>query len=246
MTTHRSRLTLAGLCLAALLLSACTLYLGPDDDDRYCDDWGDCGGDDVGPPPGGGFPCDSDLECAAGCYCSDPIAGDGVWGTCIESGYCTQDADCGGGMVCLNARTTARPKSSFSPERVMPGGRVAAADRPGGALLASGKRMSSFACGAGFFFAGAACFCFSAGSVTFLLSLGSFASAGSASFDLASLSGAFASGFGCGVVARSFAKDSKSGSAATSCTSFMARLLSAFCACQPRWKGRRTTREGSA
>jgi Cys-rich repeat protein len=107
MSTHRSRLSLAGLCLAAAFLvtglSACTLYLGPDDDygdDDWCDDdWSNCGGDDVGPPPNG-FPCDSDLECAAGCYCSDAIPGDGVWGTCIETGYCTQDSDCGSGLVC--------------------------------------------------------------------------------------------------------------------------------------------------
>ncbi len=102
MTTHRSRFfSLAGLCLlAALFLSACTLYLGPDDDDDWCDDGWSCGGDDVGPPPGGGFPCDSDLECAAGCYCTDEVAGDGVWGTCVESGYCTTDRDCGSGMEC--------------------------------------------------------------------------------------------------------------------------------------------------
>jgi hypothetical protein len=35
-----------------------------------------------------------------------------------------------GGMVFFKARMTSRPKRSFSPERVMPGGRVAADSLP--------------------------------------------------------------------------------------------------------------------
>lgn len=98
MTTHRS-LTLAGLCLlAALFMTGCTLYLGPDDDDNWQDGGDGWSDDDWTQPPG--FPCDSDAECAAGCYCTDAVPGDGVSGTCVESGYCTRDADCGAGMEC--------------------------------------------------------------------------------------------------------------------------------------------------
>ena len=101
MRTHRSYLALAGFCLlAAIALSGCTLYLGDDDcEDEYGDRWGcDDGGPDYPPPPN--LSCDSDAECAAGCYCSDSVPNDGVNGTCIESGYCGRDEDCGSGMYC--------------------------------------------------------------------------------------------------------------------------------------------------
>src|SRR5262245_49061938 len=43
------------------------------------------------------------------------------------------------GMVCRKARMTRRPNSSFSPERVMSGGRTAAVERPEGAAKLGGK-----------------------------------------------------------------------------------------------------------
>jgi len=96
MTTQRSTLGYAGLILAAALLffGGCTLYFGPDDDGPpSCDDPRYCGGTP-------GYQCDSDRECAAGCYCTDAEPEDGQWGTCVESGYCGSASDCGPGMTC--------------------------------------------------------------------------------------------------------------------------------------------------
>src|SRR5262245_20425029 len=89
MTTQRSFLYAALIVAAALLFGGCTLYFGPGDDDRPppCDDPRYCGGTP-------GYQCDSDYECAAGCYCTDAEPGDGQWGTCVEGGYCGSAADC--------------------------------------------------------------------------------------------------------------------------------------------------------
>jgi hypothetical protein len=98
MRTLRSTHALAGLCLlVAFAISGCTLYLGPDDEDRDDDGW--CRGsrcDRPTPHP----TCDADYECAAGCYCTDSIPKDGVDGICVESGYCKDAKDCGAGMTC--------------------------------------------------------------------------------------------------------------------------------------------------
>src|SRR5262245_24340304 len=61
----------------------------------------------------------------------------------------------GGGIVCRKARITLRPNSSFSPERVMSGGRTAAVDKPDGAAKLLGKSNCKESCGLGFDLAGA-------------------------------------------------------------------------------------------
>src|SRR5262245_36773875 len=54
-------------------------------------------------------------------------------------------------MVCRKARITRRPNSSFSPERVISGGRTAAVDRPvGGTAKLVGRSSCSDSLGLGF------------------------------------------------------------------------------------------------
>jgi hypothetical protein len=59
----------------------------------------------------------------------------------------------GGGIVFFKLRMTSRPNLSFSPDRVMPGGRATADERPRGPLEAlrvvalNGTRKSSCAGG---------------------------------------------------------------------------------------------------
>ncbi len=86
-----------GLVMAASL-SGCTLYFGEEREgdcpagtyESY-DDWGNA----VCIPGGGdGWYCNSDDQCAAGCYCDESA------GLCNEAGYCASDADCGLGMTC--------------------------------------------------------------------------------------------------------------------------------------------------
>jgi hypothetical protein len=99
MRTNRTYLALAGFCcLAIIAMSGCTLYFDDDEDDYYCDDpWEDCS---ERPPTNPGFSCDSDADCAAGCYCTENTPNDGIYGICVESGYCGDDDDCGSGMHC--------------------------------------------------------------------------------------------------------------------------------------------------
>src|SRR5687767_113934 len=93
-------ITCLGLLMALSFASGCTLYFGPDDDD----DWSE-------PPPGTGWSCYSDYDCAAGCYCDTGYYGDGSYGygECIEAGYCTSDADCGWGYQCDESRSSCVP-----------------------------------------------------------------------------------------------------------------------------------------
>lgn len=90
---------LACWALLALSLTGCTLYLGDDDDDDdyYCDSTGCYYCDDYGCYPDGPYyGCQSNYECAAGCYC-DTSTG---YGTCVEQGFCSSNYDCPEGFVC--------------------------------------------------------------------------------------------------------------------------------------------------
>jgi len=94
------RYWILGLCLASLglLATGCDLYVG-DDDYYYCDDFGcyycDSYGcyEDTGNPPG--WECNSNDDCAAGCYCS-------ASGICEEAGFCENGSNvsCPDGFVC--------------------------------------------------------------------------------------------------------------------------------------------------
>lgn len=105
---------LTPLALALTTLTGCELYFGGDGDngdDRwtYCaaDGYYDCYGDDctwVGPncPSEPGYECDSDADCAAGCYC-------GTDGTCEEAGFCATEEDCPDGFHCDVNRSSCVP-----------------------------------------------------------------------------------------------------------------------------------------
>ena len=102
----------------AVALTGCALYFGDSNDngstwtycgaDGYyvCDD-GDCrwagpdcpAGTGSGAP--GGFECEDNDDCAAGCYCGN--------GICEEAGFCTQDSDCGEGYTCNESRSSCEP-----------------------------------------------------------------------------------------------------------------------------------------
>jgi hypothetical protein len=101
------KLSLAiGLALVlATTLAGCELYFGEDNDND--DVWSYCGSDGqyncVGNDcrwvsaectgGGGGFACDSDVDCAAGCYCDEN-------GVCQEAGFCSTNEDCPDGYHC--------------------------------------------------------------------------------------------------------------------------------------------------
>lgn len=53
---------------------------------------------------GSGYMCQSNSDCAAGCYCQN--------GTCTEGGFCTQDSDCGPGYHCDTQRSSCEPGCS--------------------------------------------------------------------------------------------------------------------------------------
>lgn len=107
------------VALTTTVLSGCALYFGEDDDD---DVWTYCGSDgyyrcddddcrwvsatcpDPAMPPPGEFECQSNEDCAAGCYCADN-------GFCEEAGFCTQDEDCGDGFYCNVPRASCEPIS---------------------------------------------------------------------------------------------------------------------------------------
>ncbi|MDQ3364312.1 MAG: hypothetical protein M3680_02635 [Myxococcota bacterium] len=67
-------------------LTGCQLYFGGDSDigDR--------------PGGGGGWSCESNLDCAAGCYCEGATPSKS--GICEEAGFCSQDSDCPTGYTC--------------------------------------------------------------------------------------------------------------------------------------------------
>jgi hypothetical protein len=81
-------LPLIGMALMlAFTLTGCELYFGKHNN----------GGDDDGRPPG--WSCESNADCASGCYCSADSA-TGQSGECTEAGFCDTDADCPKGMTC--------------------------------------------------------------------------------------------------------------------------------------------------
>lgn len=103
------------------LLGGCELYFDDKNDDSwtYCgsDGYYQCQGDDCdwasptcpdqgstgsGTGQPGGFDCQVDADCAAGCYCAEN-------GTCEEAGFCTQDSDCGAGYTCDESRSSCEP-----------------------------------------------------------------------------------------------------------------------------------------
>jgi len=106
---------LSPLILALALVSTltgCELYFGNDGgDDRwtYCanDGYYVCDGDDCDwagarCPSEPGYTCESDAECAAGCYC-------GTDGVCEEAGFCNRDSDCPNGFTCDEERASCIP-----------------------------------------------------------------------------------------------------------------------------------------
>lgn len=90
--------------LAAFTLTGCELYFGEGDNDdewTYCaaDGYYVCEGDDCNwagaecpAGGGGGFSCENDRDCAAGCFCQN--------GVCEEAGFCSADTDCPDGFHC--------------------------------------------------------------------------------------------------------------------------------------------------
>jgi hypothetical protein len=75
--------------MLAFTLTGCELYFGKSG--------GSGGGDDTpGNPPG--WACDSNADCAAGCFCEK--ADGATSGTCAEAGFCDDNADCPEGYVC--------------------------------------------------------------------------------------------------------------------------------------------------
>jgi len=90
----------------ALMLGACNLYFGPDNNGdhwTYCDQTGcyDCYGDQCSPAGGNGYYCSSNQDCAVGCYC-DLDTNSSTYGTCVESGFCNTSNDCAAGYSCSN------------------------------------------------------------------------------------------------------------------------------------------------
>lgn len=107
---------LSPLVLALALVSTltgCELYFGDggggDDHWTYCanDGYYVCDGDacdwaGARCPSEPGYTCESDKECAAGCYCSPG-------GVCEEAGFCNRDSDCPEGYSCDEARSSCVP-----------------------------------------------------------------------------------------------------------------------------------------
>ncbi len=96
----RKTLPALTVVLFATALSGCDIYFEDSDDDdpyTYCDDTGCYWCDEFGcyPDDGGGtgWQCDTNADCAAGCYCD-------AYGYCQEAGFCTVDTDCPDGYVC--------------------------------------------------------------------------------------------------------------------------------------------------
>ena len=102
------KLTLAlGLLVMAVSSAGCTLYFDDegDDDDNSCPPGYTLQYDEYGPVcvGDGSYGCNSDYDCAAGCYC-DPATG-----TCVEAGFCSSDADCPAPLVCDETRGSCDP-----------------------------------------------------------------------------------------------------------------------------------------
>ena len=120
--------TLGLFFMLAFTLTGCELYFGKSKS----------GGDDEGRPPG--WNCTSNAECAAGCYCEVPAAGQ--QGECAEAGFCDQDSDCPAGYVCDDRSScvpggTTPPKPECSKD----------SDCDDGYVCTNGACTSTFTCG---------------------------------------------------------------------------------------------------
>lgn len=99
------------LVLSLAGLSGCSLYFGNESDDRwnYCanDGYYVCQGEScewAGPgcPSDPQYQCETNADCAAGCYCSDA-------GICEEGGFCDAATDCPDGYTCETERSSCVP-----------------------------------------------------------------------------------------------------------------------------------------
>jgi len=121
MTKLLASLRLVLLAAFTVTLASCGLYFGDGDNEdswTYCgsDGYYVCQGDDCqfagSTCPSGtqtpGFTCETDADCAAGCYCEGEDAATGTTGTCVEAGFCATDEDCPEGYVC-DDRTSCVP-----------------------------------------------------------------------------------------------------------------------------------------
>lgn len=112
--TAFARFGLVTLTLLAMgsALAGCHLYL--DDDEEYISEppRPPSGWLDSGPPPfedaGPGWQCESNSDCAAGCFCNEQ-----AW--CEEAGFCAVDTDCVGDFVC-DERSSCVPPEPIEPE----------------------------------------------------------------------------------------------------------------------------------
>ena len=59
------------------------------------------------PPPPPPLTCNTDVDCAAGCYCEN--------GVCEESSVCTSDSQCPAGQICDEPRGTCIPLPPLPP-----------------------------------------------------------------------------------------------------------------------------------
>lgn len=96
-------LSSVGLAIAVAtvsLVTGCQLYFNDNHDHQS--GGGSAGGGSAGSGASQpGFSCTTDVNCAAGCFCSD--------GTCTEAGFCSTDKDCGDGFVCDTTRSSCKP-----------------------------------------------------------------------------------------------------------------------------------------
>jgi hypothetical protein len=97
---YRNTILVGAVALWSMAATGCYMYMDDDDDGySYCDDTGCYWCDDWGCYPEGGGPggegwaCESNEDCAAGCYCD----ADGI---CQEAGFCQNDNECPEGFVC--------------------------------------------------------------------------------------------------------------------------------------------------
>lgn len=121
--------------LVATTITGCELYFGDSDDDS----WSYCAADGyyvdgqwVSPTcPGGGNACNTDDDCASGCFCNESA------GVCEEAGYCSQDSDCPSGYHC-DSRSSCVPNEQPTCQ--------ADADCPAGSDCVGGYCQTSCAC----------------------------------------------------------------------------------------------------